>query len=102
MNGCPATWIKDFGIRCVSDPRRLPRPPARIATGKLIGQEPWYLQNRNESESHVVPRLPWHFGRGSCPPCRTSKSRHHRPQSACPPVRHSCVLSCTIHRSYSY
>ena len=34
MNGSPFTSIKALGMALVSSPRRVPSPPARMATGR--------------------------------------------------------------------
>src|SRR5882762_864266 len=53
MKGLPATSISDFGILSVTGRKRVARPPARIAMGKLSGQDNFRLFEV-ESEPHFL------------------------------------------------
>src|SRR5712692_11167589 len=98
-NGLPATSIKDLGTVSVKGPRLLPSPPARMATDRFIGLLPSCLQSRNENGSHAARPASGHDAAGSCPLCKTSRSRRPLPPSVCPRGRRLLEPTHTIRRS---
>src|ERR1019366_2243056 len=93
MNGCPATSISALGIFSVIGRKRVARPPARIATGKLTKEPPSFPQNRSQSAPPPTPPCSSHAAVCYGQPRRTSGIHHRPPPPACRRLRHS---SCQV------